>query len=280
MIVISVCVSIRIPQTRLLVSMANSGQPSLQQSDSNELQRTAYDGSSTTTSSESSRVEVSSQSSSASTASTLLSLGLNCGSETSESSESTVPSTSTVDTERACKVPAQRKQTRAKLCCEGLTRKQMEVLTRSTTLVMGLWHCVQELMVVSLGLFKEEFTFLARLWRGREGRLKFWLNGGSLNEYLRDAYEAVCGIVKWWQARYEKSLTDSQVANVVDFDAFMDEEARSSPVLSRWRDVIEVILLAKSLHDSTRQGMLKFVRLFLKHLTELCAANGNYKYMR
>ena len=135
-------------------------------------------------------------------------------------------------------------------------------------------------MVVSLGLFKEEFTFLARLWRGREGRLKFWLNGGSLNEYLRDAYEAVCGIVKWWQARYEKSLTDSQVANVVDFDAFMDEEARSSPVLSRWRDVIEVIFLAKSLHDSTRQGMLKFVRLFLKQLTELCAANGNYKYMR
>ena len=112
----------------------------------------------------------------------LLSLGLNCTSETSGSSESAVPSTSTVDTERACKVPAQREQTRKKLCCEGLTRKQMEVLTRSTTLVIGLWHCVQELMVVSLGLFKEEFIFVARTWRGNEGRLKFWVNGGSLNE--------------------------------------------------------------------------------------------------
>jgi len=60
----------------------------------------------------------------------------------------------------------------------------------------------------------------------------------------------------------------------------MDEEATTSPILAKLRDLIEHTLIKKCLFDSMRQGMLSHVLLLLEQMAELCAATGKHKYMR
>ena len=60
----------------------------------------------------------------------------------------------------------------------------------------------------------------------------------------------------------------------------MDEEAERSPVLARWRAVIESTLLTKCHHDSMRQEMLSHILLLLEQLAMICAATDKHKYRR
>lgn len=159
-----------------------------------------------------------------------------------------------------------------------LTQQQASVLTKDIILVPGIWHCMQEFIILNLECNRGTWMYFARDWRKTEGRLKFLLGCGNVNEALHELFSSACGILKWWIQRYRK--TQPENPSYVGFDEFMDEEAASYPVMAKLRDVIEHTLLTKCLHDSMRQGMLKNVRLLLQHLIELCAAAGKHKYSR
>ena len=58
------------------------------------------------------------------------------------------------------------------------------------------------------------------------------------------------------------------------------EVAARSPVLARWRAVIESTLLTKCYHDSMRQGMLSHILLLLEQVAEMCAATDKNKHQR
>ena len=87
--------------------------------------------------------------------------------------------------------------------------------------------------------------------------------------------------MKWWAGRYHlHCAATSQVPDAARFDAFMDEEAKRSPVLARWRAVIKNTLLTKCYHDSLRQGMWSHILLLLEQVAEMCAATDKNKYQR
>jgi hypothetical protein len=160
----------------------------------------------------------------------------------------------------------------------GLTEKQGWVLRTTIRFIMGFWHCMQESIIANLTGNHDEWSFFARDWRKTEGRLKFLLSAGNVNEALDELFSAVAGLVKWWLQRYRRTQPDAP--DYDKFDEFMDSEAASSPVLARLRGVIEHTLLTKGFHDSMRQGMLRHVRLLLEQLGELCASTGLHKYTR
>jgi hypothetical protein len=163
----------------------------------------------------------------------------------------------------------------------ALTEAQAKILLTTVKMIMGFWHCMQETIIVNLAGNNDEWSFFAREWRTTEGRLRFLLGAGNVNEALEELFSAVAGLVKWWLQRYRRSFGSEQAAlSYEGFDEFMDREAATSPVLARLRALIEHTLLTKCMHDSMRQGMLQHVRLILEQLAELCAATGMYKYMR
>jgi hypothetical protein len=69
-------------------------------------------------------------------------------------------------------------------------------------------------------------------------------------------------MLKWWMQRYRK--TNPTQPSYAGFDAVMDREAASSPILAKLKEVIEHTLITKCLFDSMRQGMLSHVRLLLE----------------
>ena len=113
-----------------------------------------------------------------------------------------------------------------------MTETQEKVLTSSTLLIFGFWHGMQESIIVNLDGLKSEWSFLARLWRTTEGRLKFLLGAGSVKDALHEIFSAIAGVVRWQAGRYRlHCAATSQVPDAASFDAFIDEEAERSPVL-------------------------------------------------
>lgn len=166
----------------------------------------------------------------------------------------------------------------ARIPSKKLTKEQARVLNTCIILILGIWHCMQESIIVNLEGNRDAWAFFARDWRLTEGRLKFLLSCGNVNEALDELFSAVCGMLKWWMQRYRK--TNPAEPSYVGFDQFMDEEAARSPVLAKLKELIEHTLITKCLFDSMRQGMLGNVRLLLEQLAELCAATCKHKYMR
>ena len=158
-----------------------------------------------------------------------------------------------------------------------LNDKQSRILVLCR-LLPGLWHAMQESIIVNLDGNKDEWAHLGVLWKSTPGRLKFMLGGGNVNEHLHETFSAICGLVKSLLRRYRDTNPDDP--SYVGFDEWFDNEAKKSPVMARWRNLIEHTLLTKGLHDSMRQGMLSNLRLLLEQLAELCAATGKWKYMR
>ena len=157
-----------------------------------------------------------------------------------------------------------------------LNDKQSRILVLCR-LLPGLWHAMQESIIVNLDGNKDEWAHLGVLWKSTPGRLKFMLGGGNVNEHLHETFSAICGLVKSLLRRYRDTNPDDP--SYVGFDEWFDNEAEKSPVMARWRNLIEHTLLTKGLHDSMRQGMLSNLRLLLEQLAELCAATGKWKYI-
>jgi hypothetical protein len=145
---------------------------------------------------------------------------------------------------------------------------------------LGIWHCMQESIIVNLDGNYDEWSFFARHWRTTEGRLKFLLTCGSVNDALKELFSCVAGISKWFVQRFRAANPDCDIIDYTRVDEFIDAEARQSKVFARLRSLLESTILTKVLHDSMRQGMLSNVRLLLRQLSELCAALNKFKYSR
>jgi hypothetical protein len=137
---------------------------------------------------------------------------------------------------------------------------------------------MQESIIANVEGNCDGWAYFARDWRTTDGRLKFLLSCGNVNEALDELFSSVCGMLKWWMQRYRK--TNPKEFSYVGFDEFMDDEAEKWPVLAKLKELIEHTLMTKCLYDSMRQGMLSHVRLLLQQLAELCAATCKHKYMR
>jgi hypothetical protein len=159
-----------------------------------------------------------------------------------------------------------------------LSEDQAFILTSCMVIILGVWHCMQESIIANLDGNNDGWNYFARDWRNTEGRLKFLLSCGNVNDALNELFSAVCGMLKWWMQRYRK--TNPTMASYSDFDNFTDREAEMYPALGKLKEIIEHTLITKCLYDSMRQGMLTHVLLLLEQLAELCAATGHFKYMR
>ena len=205
--------------------------------------------------------------------------GVGDGDEVSSqsSAESDTPSHVSDNSEAAGDAPAHTKKPKKRSPPRKLTAKQVRVLTLCR-LVPGLWHAMQESIIVNLEGNKDEWAYLGALWRLTPGRLKFMLGGGSVNEHLDQNFSALCGLLKFLLRRYR--ATGPVNPSYVKFDEWFDEEAQKSPVMARWRNLVEQTLLTIGFHDSMRQGMLSNLLFLLEQLAEYCAATGKWKYMR
>jgi len=161
-----------------------------------------------------------------------------------------------------------------------VTRDQAHVLCTSVILILGIWHCMQESIIVNLDGNHDEWSFFARHWRTTEGRLKVLLSCGSVNDALKELFSCVAGISKWFVQRFRAANPYCDIIDYTRVDEFIDTEARQSKVFARLRSLLESTILTKVLHDSMRQGMLSNVCLLLRQLSKLCAALNKFKYSR
>ena len=157
---------------------------------------------------------------------------------------------------------------------------QAKVLCSGMILVLGIWHCMQESIIVNLDANHDDWSHFIPLWRATEGRVNFLLGGGSVRDALHELFSAVAGMVKFLAVRFRSFRCMEEELDYSDLDEFIDEEAERSTVFARLRSLIELTILTKLLHDSMRQGMLSHVWLLLKQVAELCAATRKFKYMR
>jgi hypothetical protein len=163
-----------------------------------------------------------------------------------------------------------------------LKPEQAKVLCSGMILVLGVWHCMQESILVNLDGHHDEWSHFIPLWRATEGRVNFLLGGGSVKDALHELFSAVAGMVKFLANRFRlvQSLEHDVEIDYSDLDEFIDQEVERSTVFAKLRSLIEVTILTKLIYDSMRQGMLSLVWLLLEQLVELCAATGKFKYMR
>ena len=163
-----------------------------------------------------------------------------------------------------------------------LKPEQAKVLCSGMILVLGVWHCMQESIIVNLDGHHDEWSHFIPLWRATEGRVNFLLGGGSVKDALHELFSAVAGMVKFLANRFRLVRSSEQDVDLdySDLDEFIDQEVERSMVFAKLRSLIELTILTKLIHDSMRQGMLSLVWLLLEQLAELCAATGKFKYMR